>query len=690
VREPADRPRPQGPKPRSDDQRPVVTIVQKTLPHYRVPFFTLLRSALDEHGVTLRLLAGQPDGVTSTRNDAGRLEWCEGYANRYLPMNRRHLIWQPVLRQLRGSDLVIVEQASKLLVNYLLMGWRRLPRGPRLAFWGHGRNLDQVSASRLGEAGKRALADQADWWFCYTEGTANLLESFGVNRHKMTVVQNTADTHSLRRARESLGPAEFTAVRAELCIGDGPIAVSIGSIYPAKRPEYLVEAADHLRQRVPGFELIVIGDGPDRHLLDAAATSRPWVHVLGAVLGEDVARWASPASVLLNPGVVGLTVVDAFALGLPMITCGVPGHGPEIEYLEDGVNGVILSEGIMPQGYATEVADLLNDHNRLQALSQGAWAAAERYTMDEMVWRFADGILEALSTPHAGHSSRHEPAASWRSSSSGGETTEVETMIGEDRASAVRTGCVCGVEIAAVTLDQAADAIVDAAVRRVSMQVHLCNAYTLSLVNQDGDLREALAVADLNLPDGTPVAWLLRGDGAAGPVRGPDLVPAVARHGVGEGVRHYFWGGAEGVAADAAARLEELAPGTLVVGCESPPFRDLTDSEILALGQRLTDSGADILWVGLGTPRQDYVVPRLGALFDGPVVPVGAAFDFLAGTVVEAPRFLRGTGLEWIHRLVREPRRLWRRYLIGNPRFLVAVVRDRFRGAPGPQSTSGA
>lgn len=249
--------------------------------------------------------------------------------------------------------------------------------------------------------------------------------------------------------------------------------------------------------------------------------------------------------------------------------------------------------------------------------------------------------------------------------------------IGGEHGTAAPTGRVCGVDIAAVGLWEAAGAIVDAAVRRAPLQVHLCNAYTLSLVDRDRELRKALDTSDLNLPDGTPVAWLLRRAGADGPVRGPDLVPEVVKRGVATEVRHYFWGGADGVAERAAARVCESVPGALVAGCESPPFRDLTDEELSALADRLRASGANVLWVGLGTPRQDYVVPRLTERFDGPVVPVGAAFDFLAGTVPEAPPFLRGTGLEWMHRLASEPKRLWRRYLLGNPRFVAAALRHR-------------
>lgn len=381
--------------------RPVVTIIQKVMPHYRVPFFAGLKQALSVQGIDLRLLVGQPDNVTGTRNDAGTLSWCEVFENRYIPLGRRHVIWQPVVRASLDSDLVIVEHASKLLANYALMARRRSPGGPRLAFWGHGRNFDTTHASRIAEIGKRALGTEADWWFCYTEGTAGLVEAFGVDRREITVVQNTTDTASLRRAREAISVEDIASVRAELGIGDGPVAVSIGSIYPTKRPAFLLAAADHLRQMIPGFELIVLGDGPDRHLLDSAAISRRWLHVLGAVHGDDVARWASPASVLLNPGVVGLTIVDAFALGLPIVTCDIDGHGPEVEYLENGVNGLMLDRDTTTQQYATEVARLMDDHSQLRNLSCNAAEAAGRYTMDEMVARFAQGVLAALSARRA-------------------------------------------------------------------------------------------------------------------------------------------------------------------------------------------------------------------------------------------------------------------------------------------------
>jgi N-acetylglucosaminyldiphosphoundecaprenol N-acetyl-beta-D-mannosaminyltransferase len=240
----------------------------------------------------------------------------------------------------------------------------------------------------------------------------------------------------------------------------------------------------------------------------------------------------------------------------------------------------------------------------------------------------------------------------------------------------VPTYAVCSVPIAAIDAPGAAALIVREASAGVSCQVHLCNAYTLSLVSRDVQMQRALADADLNLADGTPVAWLGREHGPARPVRGAELVGEVVRLGNGA-LRHYLYGGNEGVADRMADALRDAVPGTTVSGTECPPFRPLTDLDLDDLAARVRASGANILWIGLGTPRQDYLVHYLAPKLSMPVVPVGAAFDFWSGAVKEAPRVLHGTGLEWLYRLFREPRRLWRRYLIGNPRFVLSAWRHR-------------
>jgi N-acetylglucosaminyldiphosphoundecaprenol N-acetyl-beta-D-mannosaminyltransferase len=255
---------------------------------------------------------------------------------------------------------------------------------------------------------------------------------------------------------------------------------------------------------------------------------------------------------------------------------------------------------------------------------------------------------------------------------------------GPDTSPSRPTGRVCSIPIVAVTPDEAALLVVEAGLGRRPLEVHLCNAYTLSLVDGDATLRTALMRADLNLPDGTPVGWLLRSHGLRQPVRGPRLIGDVAAAGATSGLRHYFWGGGPGVAQAVAAQLGRDVPDLQVAGAETPPFGDPNDTELAALAARIRAAGGQVVWVALGTPRQDYLVPRLAPLVDCPVVPVGAAFDFVAGTVQEAPSVLHGSGFEWVYRLSREPRRLWRRYLIGNPRFALSALRHARATSCGP------
>jgi N-acetylglucosaminyldiphosphoundecaprenol N-acetyl-beta-D-mannosaminyltransferase len=235
-----------------------------------------------------------------------------------------------------------------------------------------------------------------------------------------------------------------------------------------------------------------------------------------------------------------------------------------------------------------------------------------------------------------------------------------------------------GFDIAAISHGDACAKILEYAREGRARQVHLCNAYTLTLAQRDDELARALAAADLNLPDGAPVAWLGKKAGTDGPVRGPGLTADVFMAGVARdgqpGVRHYLYGGTEGVADDMARELRSRDSRIEIAGTETPPFRPLTTFEVRALARRINASRADLVWIGLGTPRQDYVVAALSPLVNATLVPVGAAFDFISGRVPEAPTFVHGTGFEWMYRLLREPRRLWRRYILDGARFALHLV----------------
>ncbi len=239
----------------------------------------------------------------------------------------------------------------------------------------------------------------------------------------------------------------------------------------------------------------------------------------------------------------------------------------------------------------------------------------------------------------------------------------------------------CGVLIDGLDPAGAVDALLESrfgAPRRT----HLCNAYTLSLALRDREYQRLLNDADINFSDGHYVAMVGRRRGQAGMterVYGPDLMLQTMDQGRARGLRHYLYGASPETVARLAAALRDRLPGVDIVEAESPPFRPLTAEESDDLVRRVHDLKPDVFWVGLGTPRQDQFVAAYAERLQCTVVPVGAAFDFWSGTKPMAPAFVRRHGLEWAYRLATEPRRLWKRYLVGNPTFVYGVLTDRWR-----------
>ena len=212
-----------------------------------------------------------------------------------------------------------------------------------------------------------------------------------------------------------------------------------------------------------------------------------------------------------------------------------------------------------------------------------------------------------------------------------------------------------------------------------AMDVHLCNAYTLALADKNDSYRDLLNHSALNLPDGMSVVWVSRllhrgKHPIPTQVRGSNLFLDVFEAGSQRRLRHYLLGSTPEVLEALTNRLCHRFPGVQIVGTESPPFRDLTDIERDEQLDRIVTSGAQVVWVGLGTPKQDIEVARLASELSLVVIAIGAAFDFVSGNKAEAPVWMQRAGVEWLHRLISEPRRLWRRYLLGNIRFLKAVI----------------
>lgn len=237
-----------------------------------------------------------------------------------------------------------------------------------------------------------------------------------------------------------------------------------------------------------------------------------------------------------------------------------------------------------------------------------------------------------------------------------------------------------GVRINAAPFAEVLDAVVHAPDSSDLLSVHFATVHTLVEAQENAQLREALSMGTVE-PDGMPLVWLGRRMGVqVERVCGPDLMPAVVEHGIPHGRTHFFYGGASGVAESMAARLMARYPGMRVAGTMSPPFRALSTDEAEAIVAEINAAEPDFVWVGLGAPKQDiWVAAHRSLLHASALLAVGAAFDFHAGTLRRAPRWMQRTGTEWLFRLASEPRRLAGRYTRVNLRFVRLVLGDRLR-----------
>jgi N-acetylglucosaminyldiphosphoundecaprenol N-acetyl-beta-D-mannosaminyltransferase len=239
---------------------------------------------------------------------------------------------------------------------------------------------------------------------------------------------------------------------------------------------------------------------------------------------------------------------------------------------------------------------------------------------------------------------------------------------------------VLGVPLALTDYERTLDWIDEAVA--VGHRGYLCVAatHTVMAAEDDPALRAAVLGADFTVPDGQPLVWALKalGHDVDDRVYGPDLMDRACARAARTGQRFYLYGGRNpGALAQLARVLRLRYPGLQIVGGHAPPFRELTDAEDEAVATDIRRSGADVVWVGIGVPKQEKWMARMRHRLPTPIfIGVGAAFDFHAGLIPQAPAWMQRAGLEWLFRLAQEPRRLWRRYLNYNPRFVVGFARQ--------------
>jgi N-acetylglucosaminyldiphosphoundecaprenol N-acetyl-beta-D-mannosaminyltransferase len=239
---------------------------------------------------------------------------------------------------------------------------------------------------------------------------------------------------------------------------------------------------------------------------------------------------------------------------------------------------------------------------------------------------------------------------------------------------------VLGVPLALTDYDRTMSWI-DATIAR-GQRGYVCVAavHTVMVCQEDAELRDAVRNASLTVPDGQPLVWAMNALGHDLPSRvyGPELMARYCERSALTGARMYLYGGRnQGALVQLALNLRRRFPGVKIVGGYAPPYRELDDEEQDAINGEINRSKADVVWVGIGVPKQEKWMAAMRSRLDAPVlVGVGAAFDFHAGLVPQAPNWMQALGLEWGYRLLHEPRRLWKRYATYNPRFVTGFARQ--------------
>lgn len=452
-------------------------------------------------------------------------------------------------------------------------------------------------------------------------------------------------------------PLPKLEARQELGLPSGePVFVVVGRLSRAKGWDLVLQAMARFRERRGRGVLVFVGDGEDRDELGRLAARLGLdgaVRITGFQTREAVARWLSAAdAVLFGSRAEGWSnaMLEALAAGKPIVSTAVSGAA---ELIRHGVNGFVVGERD-PELFAWAMEKAL----KLPRATRASLEVAERYSLGRMA-----AAHRQLWPPLAQPSPQARPLQGW----------------------------ILGIPIAAVTLESTLQRVLDWAARGESRYVCLATVYSLMLARDDARYRAVLTGADIAAPDGMPLVWCLSGLGlkSSGRVAGPDLMPPLLAAAEQRGLPVGFYGGRPEVLEALLRNVRGRYPRLRIAYAWSPPFRPLTPEEDRRVVNEICASGARILLVGLGTPKQDFWMAEHRGRIPVVMLGVGQVFDLMGGARRRAPEWMRRSGLEWLYRLYSEPRRLWRRYLPHNPRFLLLLALDwlgllRTQAAPRP------
>lgn len=375
-----------------------LVIVQPYVPRYRTAFYASASALLFAQGIDLQVVVGRRDSDRHD-GDASTPAWVR--PDRLENATSGRLRWRSLSGlSLRQTDLLLLEQAIKNLDGYIPLIRQHLG-GPSVGFWGHGRSYSSHQARSLA-SWKQFVTRRAEWFFAYTESGAEAVMEGGFPPTRITTLNNTLDTDGLAADLSAVSNHEVASWAQQLQIDPEFTALFMGGVDGRKDLKYLLSAAEIASQLEPRFTLVIGGSGTDIEHLRAREEAGAPVRVVGRLDGRRRAIALRAASVLCIPSQLGLVVIDSFVSAIPIITRSRRLHGPEADYLEDGVDSVWLEETASPRKFATETLRLMHDPERRDRLCRGSASKAPKYSMESMVSSFVSGVLDWSETRRFG------------------------------------------------------------------------------------------------------------------------------------------------------------------------------------------------------------------------------------------------------------------------------------------------
>jgi len=372
-----------------------VLILQRLSGNYRVPFYNQLNHLLKSRNISLRLIYGQPSKFETYVEPEKCIPGIV-VATKYVYVAKRYLFWQPVWKYIFEADLVIVQQSTKFLNIYPLLLYRKFSN-KKVAFWGHGGKRSEGTKQKgIASRFKKFYSTKVDHWFAYNDLVKEIVRSFGYPEDRITSVQNSIDTETEKQIYHSISETEVKEMCHKYRIqADAPVGVFCSRLYKAKRLAFLLRALAEVHKQIANFHFFVIGDGQDSQIIrDFEKENSAWFHWAGSQYGKDKVTYFKLAQFQLIPGLVGLNIVDSFALEAPMITTENDLHSVEISYLKNWENGIMTPNSL--EDYVNAVVRVATDSDLRETLFAGCREAAEHYTIENMALNFADGIIKTL------------------------------------------------------------------------------------------------------------------------------------------------------------------------------------------------------------------------------------------------------------------------------------------------------